>query len=333
MNSATVFYELTPSRILRAVESYGFTCTGRILQLNSLENRVYEVEIECENPSSRFDNFKVIKFYRPGRWNDAQLEEEHQFLLELERELVKVAVPLQDKEGLYCVKEPDTGIRFALFPKIGGRLMDELDEKRLENLGHTIARLHTIGTLAPIKNRLTLNADTFGRDSLDILEAKKSVPEIMEQRYFDVAEEICCVADEKMRGMPLQRLHGDLHVGNILWIDETPLLVDFDDVVRGPVVQDLWLIAPGRDEESIENREILISAYEELRSFDRSQLDLVEYLRALRMIRFSAWIEERWEDPIFEKAFPRFRSMEYWKEQLISLEEILTVQNGSVTSS
>lgn len=327
MNSATVFYNLTPERILRAVESYGFNCTGRILQLNSLENRVYEVEIECDNPKSRYDYFKVIKFYRPGRWNDAQLEEEHQFLIELDRELVKVAVPLQNKEGLYCVKEPETQIRFALFPKIGGRLMDELDPKRLENLGHTIARLHTIGTMAPIKNRLTLNANTFGRDSLDILEEKESVPEIMRQRYFDVAEEICCIYEDKTRGMPLQRLHGDLHVGNILWLDETPLLVDFDDVVRGPVVQDLWLISTGRDEDSLDRRELFISAYEELRSFDRNQLELVEYLRGLRMIRFNAWIEQRWEDPIFEKAFPGFRSLEFWKEQLFGLEEILMSEN------
>lgn len=323
MNSATVFYELTPARILRAVESYGFTCTGRILQLNSLENRVYEVEVECENPGSRYDSFKVIKFYRPGRWNDLQLEEEHQFLLELDRELVKVAVPLQNNAGEYCGKEPETGIRFALFPKIGGRLMDELDKKRLENLGRTVARLHTVGMSAPIKNRITLDADTFGRASLDILEDRRSIPEVMSSRYFEVADDICDRAEELMNGLPLQRLHGDLHVGNVLWIDEVPLLVDFDDVVRGPVVQDLWLIAPGRDPESVENREIFISAYEELRTFDRSQLELVEYLRALRMIRFNAWIEERWEDPIFERAFPRFRSMEYWKEQLISLEEIL----------
>lgn len=322
-SSATVFYDLTPERILRSVESYGFVCTGRILQLNSLENRVYEVEVECENPNSRYDHFKVIKFYRPGRWSDAQLEEEHRFLLELDRELVKVAIPLADQEGKYCKKESDTGIRFALFPKIGGRLMDELDKKRLENLGHTIARLHTVGTLAPLKNRLTLNAEVFGRQSLDVLEEKKSVPEIMEQRYFDVAEEICCLYDEKSNGVPLQRLHGDLHVGNILWLDETPLLVDFDDVVKGPVVQDLWLIAPGRDPDSLKRREILISAYEELRAFDYSQLELIEYLRGLRMIRFNAWIEQRWDDPIFQRAFPKFRSMEYWKEQLISLEEIL----------
>ena len=119
MNAATIFYDLTPDRILRAVESYGFTCTGRILQLNSLENRVYEVEVECDNPKSRFDPFKVIKFYRPGRWNDAQLEEEHQFLLELDRELVKVAIPLQNKEGLYCVKEPDTGSILRYSRKLG----------------------------------------------------------------------------------------------------------------------------------------------------------------------------------------------------------------------
>ncbi len=323
MNSA-IFYNLTPDRILKAVESYGFTSTGRILQLNSLENRVYEVEVECENPVSRYDSFKVIKFYRPGRWNDKQLEEEHSFLIDLDRELVPVALPIANEKGLYCSIEKETEIRFALFPKIGGRLMDELDKKRLEKLGHTIARLHSVGAREEMHARPTLDAHTFGDKSLDTLERLKVVPEVVSKQFFSLADQICDIYHEKLQDFPLQRLHADLHLGNILWIDEQPLLVDFDDVVNGPVVQDLWLIAPGRDPDSLERRKILIQAYQELRYFDVRQLELVEWLRAIRIIKYNAWIADRWEDPIFQRAFPHYRSMEYWREQLIALDEVLS---------
>lgn len=321
-STAQIFLQLTPDRILDAVESYGYRCSGRVLQLNSMENRVYEVEVECENPKSRFDNFKVVKFYRPGRWNDKQLEEEHEFLSDLERELVNVAVPERNKQGKLISELPKTGMRYAVFPKVGGRLLDELGDKQLKKLGTTIARLHQVGIHKPLEERMTLNAENFGYASLDILKEADSVPEGFRQQYEDIAEELCDIAADLLDGVRMQRIHGDLHAGNILWMDENPLLVDFDDVVTGPVVQDIWLIVPGRDEDAVRRRDIVLQSYEELRDFDNRELDLIEPLRALRIIRFAAWIEQRWDDTTFQATFQRFRSPEFWREQYVALDEI-----------
>ena len=331
---AAGFYELTPERILNAVEFVGVRCTGRFFALNSMENRVFQVEIETDRPdqlSSRWEAWRVAKFYRPGRWSREQILEEHRFILESAKEGVPAVAPLEFPESGETLNSiGDSAIMFAVWPRAGGRTLDEIDDKQLERIGRLIARLHIVGLKHPAESRLKLNADTYGRNSLQYLLQHGFVPENMRVRYAQAVEAICSVAEGYLRGVPLQRVHGDLHGGNILWDREQCALVDFDDMVMGPAVQDLWLITPGRDDESLRRREILLAGYEQMKMFDRTQLALVETLRSLRIIYFNAWIARRWEDPAFKYTFCAFGTAEYWRDQLVSVEEQLNILRGGV---
>ncbi len=328
------FYDLTPEKVLRAVESYGFRCTGRVLALNSLENRVYEVEIEIPEAEvrSRYDRFKVAKFYRPGRWSQAQILEEHAFLGELFEKDLPVVVPLANKEGktLQVIEsssgEP-SGIYFNVSPKVGGRHLDELTDTQLEILGRTAARLHMCGASNSFKARRSLSVMDVRQD-LEYLLSHKCLGERYGLPLKQVMEQILIVMDSWMQGLTMQRVHADLHLGNVLWNDNQLTLMDFDDSLLGPVVQDLWLILPSRDEDAARRREVFLSGYEQLRRFDRESLRLIEPLRASRMLRFSAWIARRWEDPIFPRMFLDFGSDRYWAEQLSALQESLQIMHG-----
>ncbi len=311
-----LFLSLTPHKVLEAVEAAGVYCNPVCYALNSFENRVYEVERE--------DRARVVaKFYRPGRWSRAQILEEHAFLAELEREEVPVcpALPFPDGETL----KPIDHIWYSLFRRTGGRAPDEIDEALALRLGRLSARIHNVGAARAADHRVRLSGDTFARTSLAWLSEHEALPRRLERRYLAAAEAIAAVADAGLRDADVHRIHGDLHAGNLLLRDGVLHVLDFDDMMVGPAVQDLWLLLPGRDPETGRLREAFLEGYEELRRFDRGSLRLVEPLRGLRMIHYAAWIARRWHDPIFPRTFVHFGTEAYWEEQTRDLEELVEV--------
>lgn len=318
------FYAITPEQVLRAVETSGVRCTGRCLALNSMENRVYEVEIEVDDPAklrSPSARFRIVKFYRPGRWSQAQILEEHQFLHELHEHEIAVVPPLPFADGRTLHKMPDSDIYFALFAKMGGRIPDELSVPQLEQMGRLLARLHNVGASKNAATRLQITPQTYGLNNLNYLTGVAAIPAELSQEYSDLVRRICDLAQPWFAATTTHRLHGDCHLGNILWSSQGATLVDFDDMLIGPAVQDIWLMLPGRDEHALQQRAILLEAYESMRDFDHRSLRLVEVLRALRFIHFSAWINKRWQDPAFPRAFPQFADKDYWPKQLHDLRE------------
>ncbi len=319
------FYDLTPDVILESAEKVGLRCTGRVMQMNSMENRVYEVEVEMDEALVRTpsDRARVVKFYRPGRWTKHQIAEEHQFLSDLQQAEVPVVASLPMADGSTFQVVPGLGIFCAVFPKRGGRHPTEMTHEELKRVGRLLARMHSVGSQRKAEHRIVLNTETYGWDNLDYLLESEALPEEIEDSYADTVEEICKISEPWFAEAECQRIHGDCHLGNLLWTDNGPFWVDFDDMVQGPCVQDLWLVVPGRDEESLESREMLLEGYEELREFNRSTLRLIEPLRALRFVHFSAWIAKRWTDPAFPRRFEFFGSKRYWEEQLGDLHEQL----------
>ncbi len=317
------FYDLTPDKILDAVELTGLRCTGRCLTLNSMENRVYEVEIETEGTEvkSRSDSFRVVKFYRPGRWSKEQLEAEHQFLLDLQEAEVPVVAPLKFDDGSTLYELTDLGIYCTVFPKQGGRPPEELSEEHARWLGRLIARMHSVGTRREANCRLALTPEVYGTQNLEFILNQDLLPPGVKNHYVDIVQEIIALATPLFEKAPLQRIHGDCHPGNILWGSDGPFFLDFDDMVRGPAVQDIWLVNPGRDEESLRTRNAMLDGYEEMRPFPWHTLNLIEPLRALRFIHFSAWIGKRWSDPFFPKYFPQYGTQDYWMGQIGDLTD------------
>lgn len=318
------FYSLTPEKILSAVEQTGLRCTGRVLQLNSMENRVYEVEIELPRgveEKSRYDAFRVVKFYRPGRWSREQIQAEHQFLIDLVEMEIPVIAPGLLPEGNTLGTVDGTEIFFAVFPKAGGRNLDELSDEQLEVIGRFIARMHNVGAAKAAPTRRLMNVDTFGVENLQYLLSSTFLPQEFADPLQRIVDQICTTSRPWFDSVAAQRIHGDCHLGNVLWSGESCFLVDFDDMVRGPWVQDVWLIVPGRDEDALRRRACLMRGYRQMRDIDELSLRLIEPLRALRMVHFCAWIGQRWEDAAFQRVFPRFGTGEYWREHLIALDE------------
>lgn len=318
------FFQLTPEKVLESVESLGVRCTGRVLALNSLENRVYEVELDVDLPADagRWDAYRVIKFYRPGRWTRGQILEEHQFLKQCAAVEIPVVVPLDLPHGATLGEVGDTGILYAIFPKVGGRILDEMSDSELRQIGRLLARLHNVGASGSFTHRIKLTTDTYGYANLAYLKDNKLVPQSVEGHYLGMAERIIRTSQPWFSETKIQRIHGDCHIGNILWHSKGCYIVDFDDSLEGPCVQDLWLLTPGRDEAAHRQRQSILEGYEMMRPFDRASLRLVEPLRALRMIHFTTWIAKRYEDPAFKQIFVDYGSERYWREQLIALQEV-----------
>ena len=260
------FFELTPDRVLDAVESGGFRVTGRCTALNSFENRVYDVELEGEEtPAHPSQNRRVepqgsrriVKFYRPGRWSREQLLEEHEFLADLEHAEIPAIAPLAFPDGETLKQTPVGGIWYALFPKVGGRAPDELSPEQLRWIGRLLGRIHAVGASKPARNRVLLSPTTYGRENLAFLLKGNLISLEFRSRYQAAVEKICKLVEPWFNETTVQRLHGDCHLGNLLWNQQGPFFLDFDDMVRGPAVQDLWLLLPGRDQEAqkqLENR-------------------------------------------------------------------------------
>ena len=324
-NETQYFYSLTPDEVLNAAEALGYKTTGRVLTLNSMENRVYEVEIEIEKKSDNpSDAFKILKFYRPGRWSQNQIQDEHDFLWDLkEHELPVIAPEKFNGKTLFQTanQNTDTKLFFASFPKQGGRAADEWTDQLLEQMGRLLARLHNVGITKPANFRLKLDLNTYGRKNLEYLLNNDIIPPEYRQSYESIANSIFNLSEPLFNGISMQRIHGDCHHGNTLLGRDGPYLIDFDDMVMGPKVQDLWMVTPGRDEWSLKQRQILVSAYQSMSEFDIRELKLVESLRALRMIHFSAWIAHRMHDDAFKRVFSHFGSSQYWEKELFDLRE------------
>lgn len=313
------FFELTPDRVLDAVETAGIFCTGRCQQLNSFENRVYDVEIEWEGegkPPTSAANHRVVKFYRPGRWTEEQILQEHEFLADLENAEIPAVAPLRFPNGKTLATLP-SGIHFCLFPKIGGRAPDELDRETTKRIGRLLARIHQVGRQKDADGRIRLTPDTYGIANLEYLLKNNLIPDEFRERYAHAAREICEITRPWFAETRMQRLHGDCHLGNLLFGNTGAFFVDFDDMVIGPPVQDMWLLLPGRDRQKLE---LLLEGYEEIGEFDRTSLRLIEPLRALRFIHYTGWVARRWDDPAFPQAFPQFGSYRYWKDETEDLE-------------
>jgi Ser/Thr protein kinase RdoA (MazF antagonist) len=320
---AETFFALTPERILETVERQGMRTTGRCVALNSLENRVYDVELDVD----RAETVRmVMKFYRPGRWSRDAILEEHAFLAELFAEGIPVVPPVDLGEGR-TLGEIE-GIFYAGFPRRRGRPPDELDEETLRRLGSLVARIHNVGARTPAAYRLRVDPDRMLVAASQELAARRLMPPPVEARYLAAATRIADLVRPTFGAAPAVRLHGDLHLGNLLAGVDGVVFVDFDDMMAGPPVQDLWLLMPGRDDHARRQRDVFLEGYSELRAFDRTTLSLVEALRAMRFVHYSAWIARRWNDPGFPRAFPDFVTERYWVDELRMLEEQLELVDG-----
>lgn len=308
------FYQLDPLKILDSIDELGLKTTGRSLVLNSMENRVYEVEISepLNDGSSPSDHFVIAKYYRPGRWTKEQIEEEHLFLKDMRNHEIPAIAPLEfNGETLFTEKE--TGIHYCLFPKQGGRNPDEYNDDQLEQLGRLLGRIHSIGKARKAVHRLEINPSTFGKQNVSFLVDNGFLPPEIKELYRKVTDEIFEIIEPHFKNLQTHRIHGDCHAGNVLWHPTHGYyFIDLDDMLTGPAVQDVWLLLPGRDPKSVADRTVLLEAYETMNEFNWTELKLIEPLRTLRYIHFSAWIAKRWEDPFFKQAFPHFESADYW---------------------
>jgi len=316
MRPETPYANLSPDMVLAAIDAAGYCADGRVLALNSYENRVYQVGIEAGDPL-------VAKFYRPGRWTDAAILEEHAFARELAALEIPVVAPL-DLAGVTL--HAHAGFRYALFPRRGGRWPELGTADDRQWLGRFLGRIHQAGRAAAFAHRSRLEVGELGRKSRDFLLRGRWLPDYLAPKYEALTEALIEEVErlaEGWRGARLARIHGDCHRGNILWTDAGPHFVDLDDCSTGPAVQDLWMLLAGDAEEMRAQLSDILEGYERFLPFDRRELALIEPLRALRMIHYSAWIARRWSDPAFPRAFPWFAETRYWEDHYRALEEQL----------
>ena len=308
------FAGLSPDALLDALESIGLRPSGSLLALNSYENRVYQVGMDDAPPL-------VAKFYRPERWSDAQILEEHAFVSELVGHEIPVVGALSiDDRTLHQYG----GFRFAVFERRGGRA-PELDRAdTLEWMGRFLGRIHAVGACSSYETRPALDIDSFGEEPLAYLLQHALIPDELFEVYRGVARQALdgvkrCY--DRAGEVAVLRLHGDCHCGNVLWTDAGPHFVDFDDSRMGPAVQDLWMLLSGERAEQTVQLADLLAGYEDFFEFDPRELYLIEALRTLRLIHYSAWLARRWHDPAFPAAFPWFGTQRYWQDRILELRE------------
>lgn len=305
---------LTPSLILDSIESRGYRCDGRLFALNSFENRVYQAWLD--DGSSL-----VAKFYRPQRWSDAAILEEHAFALELTEREIPVVAPLVIEGATLC---EHGGYRFALYPRRPGRTPELEDPETLRWLGRFVARIHAVGALEPFEQRRSLDIESFGRHPARFVLQSGFVPEDVRAAYESVVADVLkrvASAYDRAGNVRTIRVHGDCHSGNILWTDDGPHFVDLDDACMAPAIQDIWMWLSG-DRESMQRQlASVIEGYRDFYDFDPGELFLVEALRTLRLIHYSGWLAQRWDDPTFPQNFPFFNTQRYWQDQILALRE------------
>ena len=312
---------LTPDVVLDALASVGLYGDGRLLGLSSYENRVYQVHLEDAFQGSAI---VVAKFYRPGRWSEAQILEEHAFSEELLAAEVPAVGPFAPGGRTL---HTHAGFQFSVSPRRGGRAPELDDGEVLEWIGRYLARLHTVGAKSPFRVRPALDVATFGEEPRDWLLAHDAIPLDVQGDWERACEKVltqirAAFAASHAADVRMLRLHGDCHPGNILWTpDAGPHFVDLDDARTGPAVQDLWMLLSGDRSQRQRQLGALLDGYEQLRDFDRNELALIEPLRTLRLVHYSAWLARRWDDPAFPIAFPWFGTSDYWRGQVQMLEE------------
>ena len=305
------YESLTPDVLLDAVERTGLRCDGRLLALNSFENRVYQVGVEDATPV-------VVKFYRPGRWSNEQILEEHAFAQELAAAEIPVVAPMV---LMGATLHDDAGFRFAVYPRQRGRAPDLETEETLTWMGRFLGRIHAVGATRPFVHRRPLDVETFGDQPSTFILERGFVPADLAPAYRSLVEQLLArIRPELAGGFPVLRLHGDCHPGNILW-DQGPYFVDLDDCCMGPAVQDLWMLLSGDPEERPRQAGWLLDGYFEFAEIDPRELRLIEPLRTLRMIHYAGWLARRWEDPAFPAAFPWFNTQRYWQDHILALRE------------
>ncbi len=313
--STTPYSSLTPDTVLDALDGVDLRPDGRLLALNSFENRVYQVGMD-EGPPL------VVKFYRPGRWSAAAILEEHDFTLDLAGRELPVVAPLKLRDG--ATLHEHAGFLFAAYPRRGGRMPEFDSADTLEWMGRFIGRIHAVGALQAYRQRPTLDIASFGEQSRDFILAGHWLPDDLLPAWRSVVEQAlegarhCYARAGKCADL---RLHGDCHAGNVLWTEEGPHFVDFDDSRMGPAVQDLWMLLSGDRASQTRQLSDVLAGYEDFAEFDRRELHLIEALRTLRLIHHAAWLARRWDDPAFPAAFPWFDTPHYWQERILELRE------------
>ncbi|MGQ5525098.1 serine/threonine protein kinase [Chitinimonas sp. PSY-7] len=314
MTISAPYETLTPDCLLDAVDSLGLRSSGSLLALNSYENRVYQVGIDEEPPL-------IAKFYRPARWSDAQIQEEHAFVAELAALEIPVVGALSiNGQTLHH----HAGFAFSLFPRRGGRTPELDDPAVLEWLGRFLGRIHAVGRTQPYQHRPTLDIASFGEEPAAWLLDSDFIPSNLRDNYQAVVEQALagvrtCLADA---GQVEQiRLHGDCHASNVLWTDAGPHFVDFDDSRMGPAIQDLWMLLSGERRDQVHQMADILAGYEDFCEFNHRELHLIEALRTLRLIHYSAWLARRWHDPAFPQAFSWFGTPHYWEQKILELRE------------
>jgi Ser/Thr protein kinase RdoA (MazF antagonist) len=308
------FSALTPDRVLGAVEEAGFAPTGHCTPLTCLENRVYDVRLEG-------GRHVVVKFYRPGRWSREAILEEHRFLFDLRAAEVPVCAPLlvAGGESLRTIED----IHCAIWPRTGGRAPEEFSDAEVALLGRLLARIHNVGAARDAQHRVRLDAQSAALAPLTMLEERGFLPDSVAARYRVAVERLMALYEARSAGVPVHRIHGDCHAGNLLRGEDGWFFLDFDDFVVGPAVHDIWMLLPGRDAQAVRQRALLVEAYRQMRDFDPRWLCLVEPLRGFRFVYYAAWIARRWRDPAFPAAFPHFGTPEYWEREALDLEQQL----------
>ena len=312
------FAGLTPDVVIESLERLGIECDGRLFALNSYENRVYQVGVGAQE-------MRVLKFYRPGRWTDAQILEEHAFTRELLAADLPVAAP-EIIDGTTLLHH--AGLRYALFPRLAARAVEIDARGSLELIGRTLGRMHAVGARARFAVRPALTSERLGWHARDVLLDSPLLDESLADKYAEVSGELLEAVDAAIeRAGPTAsiRLHGDCHLGNILWNERGPVFVDLDDCMMGPRVQDLWMFLSGSEDEREAQWRELVAGYRQFHDVEEFERELVEPLRALRMVHHAAWIASRWNDPAFPRAFPWFTSPRFWEEHVSDLWQQLAL--------
>jgi Ser/Thr protein kinase RdoA (MazF antagonist) len=320
MSLSHPYSSLTPDRALDALDSTGLKADGRLLALNSYENRVYQMGVEDEQPV-------VVKFYRPQRWSDEAILEEHAYTLELAQAEIPVVAPLIINGATLHTHE---GFRFAVYPKQGGRMPEFDRADTLQWMGRFLGRIHAVGAQKDFAQRPTLDIDTFGFASRDFLRDGNWLPADLVAAWDSVVDHaLRSVAHcyDRAGAVRAIRLHGDCHAGNVLWTANGPHFVDFDDSRMGPAVQDLWMLLSGEREEQQAQLDEILQGYDDFAELDSRELHLIEALRTLRLIHYAAWLARRWGDPAFPAAFPWFNTQQYWQARILELREQIALMD------
>jgi Ser/Thr protein kinase RdoA (MazF antagonist) len=307
------FTSLSPDLIIDGLESVGFSVDSGLLALNSYENRVYQFHDE------QMQKY-VTKFYRPQRWLEQQIQEEHTFGLELAEQELPVVAPLTiNGQSLFEYK----GYHFAVYPCRGGRIFEVDNLEQLEWMGRFVGRIHAVAAQQPFKHRPSINSDEMLLQARNTIAESGFVPSSLTVPFFTILDYVIAQASAQYQPDKQIRLHGDCHAGNILWTDSGPHFVDLDDCRTGPAIQDLWMMLSGDRQQQLLQLDTLLSGYEEFFTFEHNQLVLIESLRTMRIVNYMAWLCKRWKDPAFPRNFPWFDSEKYWEQQILVLKEQL----------